>query len=183
MQKIADDYKVSLDAVVYFMRKHGVPRRTGGQTQYLTWKNSEATFTVRKAQTEKEKILDTKGAMLYWGEGYKTEKAKGIDFANSDPKMAKLFIEFLRNRYSLQEKKFRIALYVHPNQQIDTLIEYWSTLLSIPRAQFTKPYVAKARNSKNKRESRMRHGLVHIRYHDKKLLKDMLSLIESHSTM
>jgi hypothetical protein len=182
MQSIADEYNTSLNAVVYFMRKHGVPRRTGGQTRYLKWENAEASFTVREAKTEKQKILDAKGAMLYWGEGYKTGKAKGIDFANSDPKMAKLFIDFLRDRYSLQEEKFRIALYVHLNQEIEVIIKYWSALLSIPKAQFTKPYIAKARNSKNKRKSRMEHGLVHIRYHDKKLLKDMLSLIESHST-
>lgn len=182
MQGIADKYDTSLNAVVYFMRKYKIPRRTSGQTHHKIWKNRPPRFKTRKAMTTKQKILDAMGAMLYWGEGYKTEKASGIDFANSDPLMVLTFITFLRNRYVLDENRFRIYLYIHKNQKEDDLVEYWSSVLSIPKLQFTKPYVAKKTVAKNKRTNKMKYGLVHIRYHDKKLLKDILSLIESHST-
>ncbi|MEK7093057.1 MAG: hypothetical protein AAB927_01070 [Patescibacteria group bacterium] len=123
------------------------------------------------------KELNAIGAMLYWAEGHKTSSAPGIDFANSDPRMLVLFMKFLRSRYHLDEKRLRVYIYCYANQPIDGLKEYWSKLLGIPRPQFTKPYV---RENPTMNARQMPYGLVHIRYSDKKLLLDVLNLIESY---
>ncbi len=115
--------------------------------------------------------------MLYWGEGYKGDDlnpAKQVDFANSDPEMILLFMNFLRSVYVLDEKRFRVYLYCYSNQNIPKIIKFWSKLAGIPRSQFTKPYV----RSDYKVDGRvMKHGMVHIRYCDKKLLIDIMELI------
>lgn len=116
--------------------------------------------------------------MLYWGEGYKgsvKRPANRVDFANSDPSMIRIFLEFLRQTYELSESKFRILLYCYSNQDVVNLIDYWSSVTDIPKAQFTKPFV---RSDFKITGNTMPYGLVHIRYNDKKLLLEIKSLID-----
>ena len=119
------------------------------------------------------------GAMLYWGEGYKGshESPAGlVDFANSDPEMIQMFLKFLRAVFYLDESKFRVYLYCHSNQNLKDIMDFWSNLTSIPITQFSKPYIKKDFGSKRV----MSHGLVHIRYYDKKLLLEIKKMIDSY---
>jgi len=176
MQKIATRFAVSIDAVVYFMRKHKVPRRSLKEARKVTFDQKRPSFKLRKGVNRN---LQSMGAMLYWAEGYDTEKATGIDFANSDPAMAKLFISFLRSRYILEEAKFRPVIYCYSNQDVELIKKFWSKCLNVPLDQFVKPYV---REDYRKDGRVMKFGLVHIRYHDKKMLLDVRNLIESYKS-
>jgi transcriptional regulator with XRE-family HTH domain len=177
MREIAVRLGVSLDAVVYFMRHHNIERRTYSENKRIQFERKKPSFIVRARRSNSARSIDTMGAMLYWAEGHKTEKANGIDFANSDPEMIRAFIFFLRSRYRLTESKFRPHLYCYSDQNVSELRKFWSQLLNVPVDQFIKPYV---RQDFKKGGRKMEHGLVHIRYHDKKLLYDILELIESH---
>jgi hypothetical protein len=177
MREIATLLEVSLDAVVYFMRHHNIKRRTQSENSRIQFERKKPSFTLKPRQTSIAKSIDTMGAMLYWAEGHKTEKANGIDFANSDPEMIRSFMFFLRNRYNLTESKFRPHLYCYADQNVSELRKFWSQLLKVPVNQFIKPYV---RRDFNKDGRKMKYGLIHICYHDKKLLYDVLELIESH---
>ena len=106
------------------------------------------------------------GIMLYWGEGYKAGNG-AVDFANSDPVMIKVFMNFLRKICGVNENKLHIYLYCYVNQDLQTLIHFWSNLTKIPICQFTKPYIR--RDFDPKKAGKMAHGLIHIRYYDKKL--------------
>lgn len=178
MNEISMKLGVSLDAVVSFFRKHKIIRRTQSQAQKIHFEKSVPSFTKNKLSSNSLKELAVIGAMLYWGEGYKGTTrlpANIVDFANSDPAMVMIFLKFLRSVYNLDEKKFRIFLYYYSDQDIRTLISFWSKATNIPKAQFTKPYV---RNDFNVKSNKMVHGLVHIRYGDKKLLLDIKSMID-----
>ena len=73
------------------------------------------------------------------------------------------------------EKRIRASLYCYSNQNVQSLTEYWSDLLRIPRNQFYRPYV---RSDYNLRKiDKMTHGLVHVVYSDIRLLKQILEEI------
>lgn len=179
MREIAEHFNISLDAVTYFMRKHDLKRRNFKETNSIRFKNKKLSFKKKNKLTQSDKELQTIGVMLYWAEGYKTEKASGIDFANSDPLMIAAFIDFLRTLYQVDEARFRVLLYCHKNQDVEVLKRYWSRVTKVPLSQFTKPYV---RNDFRKDGRKMEYGMIHLRYHDKKLLLDIKNLIECYTT-
>lgn len=179
MQEIADNLGVSLNAVVYFMRKHKIPRREFGEANKLTAQKIPPSFSIRKGRSNKDKEVDIAGAMLYLGEGYKTSKSNGIDLANSDPRIVKIFMNFLRSRYDLDEKRFRAYVYCYEDQKVKNAERYWSKITGIPLSQFTKPYI---RGDFKAGGRKMERGLVHVRYYDRRLLNDILNLIESYTS-
>lgn len=178
ISKIAKNYKVSTDAVVFIMRKHGVKRRTNKEAQRLKFMQSTKSFTRKKLDSNHLQELAIAASMLYWAEGYKgslERPAKFVDFANSDPFMIRVFLNFLRSVYVLDESRLRVYLYCHDNNDVSKLITYWQNVTKIPAKQFSKPYIKQSCSHKHKR---MQYGLIHIRYHDKKLLLDIKNMID-----
>lgn len=168
MREIAKKLGVSIDAVVYFMRRHKLNRRNFSEINKLRFDRKIPSFKTKPINSARKKELKAIGSMLYWGEGYKSEKSSFVDFTNSDPEMVAIFLEYLRNTYQINEKKLRILLYCYANQDVDDLILYWSKLTQIPKNQFIKPYVRQDYNVNSLRK--MQFGMVHVRYIDKKLL-------------
>ncbi len=177
MRRIAEFLHISADAVVYFMRHHELKRRSFQEEQELRFKNKKPSFK-RIVLTHRLRELYAMGTMLYWAEGYKggkNGKNYTIDFANSDPKMISVFLNFLREVYRVDEKKLRVYLYCYKDQKTSYLIKYWSRITKVPIKNFPKPYV---RDDFSRHGRKMRYGLVHIRYGDKKLLLEILKSIE-----
>jgi hypothetical protein len=175
---IAKYFSVPLDAVYYAMRRHNIQRRDPSENNRIQFQNKPLSYKIKQELSWKEQQLKLAGTLVYWSEGYKTEKSAGIDLANSDVDMLKLFIHFLRTICNIDESRLRIYLYCHDKNKIADLIVFWSEQLSIPRNQFTKPYVKKY--SKVEKNQKMPYGLVHIRYSDKKLLREILSWIDEY---
>ena len=178
MKDLAREYKVSLNAVVYFMRHHNLERRSKTEGSRLAYLRKPASFTVKESFTDFENELRLAGIFLYWGEGYKRPDGKSVDFANSDPTMVIIFLRFLREICCVDESKIRLYLYCYENQNPKELIAYWCNLLKLPKSCVTKPYVRK--DFQLEKIGRMKYGLIHIRYHDKKLLTRILEWIEEY---
>ena len=115
--------------------------------------------------------------MLYWAEGNK-KNAQGVDFTNSNPKMISLFTKFLRQIYQVKETRLRCLVYCYPSHNPQKLINFWSKITHIPPSQFIKPYI---RQDGGKIRDKMKHGLVHIRYSDKRLLQLIMAEINQFS--
>lgn len=79
-----------------------------------------------------------------------------------------LFLLFLRRICHVDEKRIRCYLYCYSNQDVPSLIDYWSHITAIPREQFSKPYVRS--DFDEKKAGKMKNDLIHVRYSDKKLL-------------
>lgn len=175
MREIGERLGVSLDAMVYFMRHHTLSRRTLLQANKVRFDKKPPSFKSR-AHLFSLQELKAIGAMLYWGEGYKNStKNSAVDFANSDSGMISLFLTFLRKVYCINEAQLRVYLYCYADQDVNHLIHHWSSLTRIPKERFSKPYVRKDFRENGRK---MEHGLIHIRYYDKKLLLEILRLIE-----
>lgn len=113
-------------------------------------------------------------AMLYWTEGAKSKKACALKFANTDPKLALLYVRLLRLCYNIDETKLRIGLYVHYYHSIKRVKNFWSRVLNIPLSQFYKVYVKK--RSKTKRFRKNFAGICFIYYGNNKIRKELLEL-------
>jgi len=100
--------------------------------------------------------------MLYWAEGTKLPKNAQIEFANTDPRMAFLFITLLRKCYTLDEEKLKARLHLHHYHDIKKAEKFWSELLDIPLKQFYKVYIKP--RSKTKKFRRNFMGICFIRY-------------------
>lgn len=168
MQEIANRIDVSIDAVSYFMRKHGLKRRTPQDSNSLRYQKAATSFQLKELKTERLRTLKAIGSMLYWGEGCKSEKVGVVDFANCNKEMILVFMRFLRDVCGVDESRLRVYLYLHANQDVENCIQYWSMITDVNKKQFTKPYIRK--DYDEGKSDKMPHGLIHVRYSDKKLL-------------
>ncbi len=176
VREVAAKLGISIDRVYKLMRKKNIPRRSCVEANRLAYIRKPATFKPVLIENQEQEILKAIGVMLYWAEGAKS--GCSVDFANSDERMIKLFLRFLRGVCGVLEEKLRVYLYCYPQHENDvrSLIEYWSKVTGINSAQFTKPYIR--RNAGGKVGQKLQHGLIHVRYNDKKLLIQLLKWVD-----
>lgn len=167
---------VSQDAIYDFMIKMNLPRRSFSENNRILFQKKPLSFKIRENLTTEEEKLKIAGLMLYWAEGSLGENNHTVDLANSDPKMIRIFLLFLRIICGIDEKRLRVFLYCYANQNIDEVIDFWKKLTKIPVSQFSKPYIRTDYKMKHKRI--MEYGLIHIRYSDKKLVVQIKKWIE-----
>lgn len=178
IREVAQRLNISPDAVENFIHRHGIPKRSRKEAQHAKYYNKPLSFKKQKLNTPYLKELAAIGTMLYWAEGYKGDESNGtVDFANSDPLMIEIFLKFLHSIYQPDKTRLRVYLYCYSNQNIPKLINFWNKLTGISKNQFSKPYI---RTDFKEGGRRMRYGMIHIRYHDKKLLLDIKSMIKSY---
>lgn len=177
-QQIADHFGVSIHASYYTLRSLDVPRRSAEETNRIRFEAKPLSYNIKTELTEKEKQLKMAAIMLYWAEGYKVGKGT-VDFANSDPDMVVIFGKFLSEICRVDRKRVRLHLYAYEGQDIENLMRFWCKLLKLPQDHFGKPYVKKAAIP-GPRGPRMVHGLVHIRYSDKKLFEQIIRWIDEY---
>jgi len=173
ISKIARRLNLNSSSVLKRMRKYGINRRTLTESSYIAYRDKPK-FKIKESLTHNDEKLKIAGVMLYWAEGNKTNDV--VDFANSDPVMIQIFLEFLRRICGISDERLRVFLYAYSSQNIEILKEYWSKLLAIPEKQFTKPYIRK--DNKNFRNRKMLYGLIHLRYNDKRLFETILGWID-----
>lgn len=168
-REISDQLGVSMKQVYSSLKKSGVPRRTQQESNRIHFQNKKPSFHIKERRTKIEEELYVFSLAMYWCEGFQTDRASGIDFANSNPIMIQLFSRFLRDICCVDKRRLRCYLYCYSNQNTADLINYWSSIAEIPTVQFTKPYV---RNDfRLDKINKMPYGLLHIRYADKRLLQ------------
>jgi transcriptional regulator with XRE-family HTH domain len=105
--------------------------------------------------------LDAFALGLYAGEGAKTPGA--VSMANTNPLLLRLFVDWLRRNFEIQEDRLRARLYLHEGLDLDAATAYWSAATSIPEHQFQRPYRAVADPSR--RLTKHERGCLTIVYH------------------
>ena len=166
VREVANELGISIDRVYKLMRRKKIPRRNPKDANEAAFLRRPASFKPVFIENQGQEVLKALGVALYWAEGAKT--GAGVDFANSDPRMVKLFLQFLREVCGVRESKLTIYLYCYPQHDVNVLKKYWADITNIPTIRFTKPYVRK--DAGGKVGQKLNYGLVHVRYYDKKLL-------------
>lgn len=182
--EISKEAKNRISARVYEGSIKGLIRRNKNQT-ILAKKRAEEIRGLAKKEVAgliKNKLFLT-GISLYWAEGYKKgaygSKWKAVDFANSDPELIRIMMEFFRKICKVEEKKIKIQLIAHKNIDINKVVAYWSKLTKIPKNQFIKTCCSVSKSSKNKRnKNSLPNGTIHIRINDVKLFFRIIGWID-----
>lgn len=166
-REISHEMNIPIDFVYRILKKNNISRRSTTEQNKIRFERKKPSFTVKESDME-DSVLFIGGVLLYWCEGAQWEGGNVVDFANSNTEMILLFLLFLRRICHVDEKRIRCYLYCYSNQDIPSLIDYWSHVMAIPREQFSKPYVRC--DFDEKKTGKMPNGLIHVRYSDKKLL-------------
>ncbi len=117
------------------------------------------------------------GLILYWGEGTKAQKDSLI-VSSSDPSIIRFFIYWLTKVLSVHRSKIKIYLHLYSDMDIDKEIKYWSTILSIPKKQFNRPYVKKTSLSRINHKGGFGHGTCQARINNTLLTEKILMSIK-----
>ncbi|MDD2731614.1 MAG: hypothetical protein PHI53_00230 [Candidatus Pacebacteria bacterium] len=170
VKEVADLLGYSPKSIYRFMDRNDLKRRSSRDTNNLIFIRKKPSFTIKNDLKLEEEKLKLAGVMLYWAEGAKDLKERDwntVDFANSDPEMIKIFLKFLRDICGVYEKRLRVQLYCYVDQDINFLKNHWKTTTGISLEQFNRPYIRK--DFLPEKKGKMKFGVVHIRYSDKKL--------------
>lgn len=176
--QIAEKLAVSSSTVCYWLRKKNVEKRSISEAVtdlYLT-KFNKKPFELKKVVSKFDNELKASGVMLYWGEGAKTGNT--VKFANSDPEMIKVFLNFLRRICGIHEDRLKALMHIYPDQNENELKAFWSKIASIPINRFYRSHVHEGKIGTYKNKSHW--GTIAINYPDKKLLKVLLSWIDQY---
>lgn len=121
------------------------------------------------------------GAALYVSEGtrariYKNgKKIFSIEFTNKDPRLIKVFLRFLREIIKAYEERIKAELFIYPEHDEETLVNYWTEVTSIPKERFNKTIRLKQKNIKYIPNPL---GTLKIRYHHKEHFHQLQSIID-----
>ena len=156
---------VAKSTLSLWLREIGLSKQ---QTQRLTKKKLDA--ALRGAQKRRQQrlalmkhILDesrkeigviTKrelwlfGIALYWAEGSKEKDyhpGSGVQFTNSDPRMVKLFLEWLVKICHVAKNTISFDIFIHQNSKknLRKIIDYWSKEIHFPVVYFKHIYLKK----------------------------------------
>lgn len=134
----------------------------------------EISQEVKKYPLKNVYLLKSMLAMLYSAEGARYKGVSGLIFANTDYKIAQIYVTILRKCYKLDESKFRVRLHLHYYHSIKKSKEYWSELLHIPLHQFNKTYIKKRSKTKKFRKNFM--GICFISYLDSNIRREIMEI-------
>ncbi|MFA6273614.1 MAG: helix-turn-helix domain-containing protein [Candidatus Paceibacterota bacterium] len=100
------------------------------------------------------------GLGIYIGEGGKTNGL--VRIINSDPKVIKLMIQWLKVSFGVEIKQIKIRLYIYPDNKEKDCIKYWSKQTKVPATQFFKSIVDHRTNKKLSKKGKLPYGTAHI---------------------
>ena len=170
-KEIADAYGCSPNKINYWLKKYDIQKRTISESQYLRKNPNGDPFQYIEPKTIEDSFLFGLGMGLYWGEGNK-RNSNTVRLGNTDPRLIKAFIQFLKHIYGVKESKFRFGLQIFSDMQPDKALRFWCKELGVSSNKFGKVIVTPARSIGTYRE-KSKYGVLTI-YVSNKRLRDLL---------
>jgi len=131
-----------------------------------------------------KKELAIIGAILYSCEGTQLRRDKRrnnvyywvIEFTNSNFKIIKLFVVFLKEVIHIDRSRLKGQLFIYDDVHRKELEKRWSKISGIPLVNFNKTIVFQAKNSKYRPNP---NGTFKLRYHSKEAFQKLDTLIRN----
>jgi len=120
------------------------------------------------------------GLTIFWTEGNQSQKGKGgkrIEVVNSNPAIIKIFLDFFRKFFNIEENRLRGRVQVHNKNEIKKSEFFWSKLTKIPRKQFLKPLIKVNKNQKTSTNI-LPYGTFTVTYNDTELFRKLTKNIQ-----
>ena len=167
MQEIAISMDCSLNRINYWMKAHGLERRSRADAGYLRKHPDGDPFLFVEPSTPEHYVLYGVGLGLYWGEGNKANK-NAVRLGNTDARLIIVFMQFLEQIYSVSRNDMKFGLQIFSDMDYDKALVYWLDILGVSKSQFYKVTVTisgKIGNYRNKNTN----GVLTVYYHNTKL--------------
>lgn len=168
---IALETGCSEQKIHYWLRKYKIPKRSISEAIYIKHNPGGDPFSIKDIKTMKDALLFGIGVGLYWGEGTKSN-THAIRLGNTDPRLMRKFIAFLKILYGVREDQLRFGLQVFSDMDPRKALLYWCRELGVTHSQFQKVVVTRARSIGTYRK-KSQYGVLTVYYHNKKL-RDIL---------
>lgn len=143
---------VLTDSQIHRLARKGDLARKMGSAALKKHRIDKTRTIVASAKSEIGKInknvLMLLGTVLYWAEGSKQKEhnvSKEMVFSNSDPKMIRLYIKWLKECLEIPNERIAFEIYIHKSHKksVEELVSYWSNITTFPREAFRKIYFKK----------------------------------------
>jgi len=167
LEEIGSRFDLCIFSIAKLMDKYDLKRRNRSEATY-NYYNKEECFNIKTNLNEELELLKNTALMLYWCEGTGDsrigKKNVTLAFTNTDVEMLCIWLKFLLEVCQLRQKKIKVRLYVHKNQDGDSLKKYWSQVLKIPLCQFENVSYTKKISTRDDYK-----GTVKVKVHNLKL--------------
>jgi len=125
--------------------------------------------------------MRTLALAIWWCEGTKPRKDKRwknsylypIEVTNCDPKLIKIFSNFLKEVIKIPNSKLKGQLQIHEGDNKQEIENYWSNEIGIPLSQFNKTIIRKIGNKPGKN-----YGTFKLRTYGKDLYNKLKNQLE-----
>jgi len=168
MMEIARGNNWGYKTVVYWMQKHQISRRSQSEATYVKRNIHGDPFRVKFFEGQEDLKLFHLGIGLYLGEGDKRNKGH-VKLANTDPKILKIFLMFLRDICGVRESKIKAELNVFDDVDVNKAIDFWLKSTGITRNQLRNIQVREGKRGSYKHKSQ--YGTLSIYVCNTKLKK------------
>jgi hypothetical protein len=135
-KQIADRLQVPESKIVYWLRKHKVPKRTVSEAIYRRINPQGDPFDIKPKLSRSEAKLKVAGLVLWATEGSPNFK-DGVFASNSNPALIRVFVDFLLKVCQVEENKIRVRVvyYANMNMTMDAVRRFWSDRTTLPDRQ------------------------------------------------
>ncbi len=170
--KLSPAAKKRLRDNVQLATKRGLKRFNSERTNRIVAENELEYRLGRNAlRGHKQGILAVLGAALYWGEGTKSElpgRNPALVFTNSDPRMIKVFMRFVRDILCVKESRIRAGIHLYPDTSKSAARKFWSVTTKLPPERFyVSTFVSRASKGRRRKHA-LPYGTLAIRVNDRK---------------
>ncbi len=120
------------------------------------------------------------GAALYWGEGTKSDnngKGPTLAFANSDPTMVKVYLQFVRKIFNVPNTKIRGGIHLYPATDVAKARKYWADTTKLPPDRFYVTTMVSRLSAGKRNPHLLPYGTVTLRVHNRKLFHHIKGMI------
>lgn len=100
------------------------------------------------------------GLGLWIGEGSKT--IEQIRLVNSDPRVIRLFVHWLREICKLEDENITVAMHLYPDSDPLASMRYWMRITSLPSGQFRKTQIDRRLDKQQQKLGKTPHGTLHV---------------------
>jgi len=175
--QIAQKQKCSQNKINYWLSKHQIKKRNISDAIYQLRNPLGDPFALRLPRTTKEGVLFGMGIGLYWGEGTKRGTG-GVKLGNTDAKLVRKFIEFLKEVFGVKKSKLRFGLQIFSDIPPEKALRYWARELEVNRSQFYKIIVSKVRGE-GTYKYKSEYGVATVYFNNTKLKAIICNMIEN----
>ena len=97
-----------------------------------------------------------------------------VEVINSDPKIIRIFTQYLVEKIKVPVEKIRGQIQIHKGDDKEEIEKFWSLASGIPRSQFNKTIIRPKGNKPGKNR-----GTFKVRLYDKKVYIRLKTLLDA----